>query len=699
MKIYPSDSVRNLAVAGHGGCGKTTLLAAALFTAGATPRQGRVEEGTTVTDFDEESIARRVSTASALACAEWQGRKLNFVDTPGANFLFHEVELALPAIEAILLIVDGAAGVEVQTEKIRTLAQRENLPVIVVISRMDRERADAERSLESLRAAFGRTLCPVQLPMGQAAGFTGVVDLVNLRALTAPANGAGNSSEGDIPAALAAPAAAAHEALVELVAEGNDALLEEFFEKGAIGKEHLESGLKAAIAERRLTPVLFSAGLHTQGSDALLNFLAAYAPSPLARAPRPARATSGEAVTRNVADDQPLALYVFKTMVDPFAGRVSFFKVAAGLLHNDDAVANFTRSGQEKISHLSVMQGKQAIAVAQLHAGDLGAAAKLRDVLTGDTLGDKSAPLQYASVALPEAAISFALSTHSRGDEDKLGAALHKMLEEDLGLHFYRDPQTNEFLLAGASQQHVEIALARLKHRYHVEAALQAPKVPYRETIRGKADVQGRYKKQTGGHGQYGDCKIKMEPLARGAGFEFVNDIFGGAIPRNFIPAVEKGIVESAQRGFLARYPVVDFKVILYDGSYHDVDSSELAFKVAGSMAFKKAMEQAKPALLEPIMEVEIQAPQEFAGDLMGDLNSRRGRIEGMETRGATQLIRAQVPMAEMLSYQSDLTSKTQGRGSFHMSFARYDLVPPAQAEKIIAQAKAAHGDVVSEEE
>jgi elongation factor G len=700
VKVYDTASVRNVAVAGHGGSGKTTLVSAALFTAGAVPRRGRVEEGNTVTDFDEEEIHRRITITSALAFAEWNKSKINFIDTPGYNILIHEAEMALSATESVLIVVDAVAGVEVQTEKVWSFAARHKRPVIFVVNRMDRERADAERALESLKSAFGRGICAAQAPIGSESSFSGVVDLVGMKAYSPEPGGSGRSRESDIPAAVADAAKSGHEALVELVAEGDDALLEEFFEKGTIPVEHLGGGLRSGIRNRRIFPVLFASAGDNIGVDALLSFLADFAPNPaeLGVTEGFSQPQAGDPVRRPVADDQPLSLFCFKTMADPFAGRVSYLQVRTGCVKTDATVTNFTRGSQERLAHLSVMQGKQAIPVTELHAGDIGAVAKLRDTLSGDTLGDKSAPTFYRPIPPPEPAIQFAIEAKSRGDEDKLGAALHKMLEEDLALQFLRDPQTKEFLLAGTGQQHVEIAVARLRRRYHVDVNLKAPKVPYRETIRGKADVQGRYKKQTGGHGQYGDCKIRMEPLPRGSGFQFVNEIFGGAIPKNYIPAVEKGIIESAGRGYLAGFPVVDFRVVLYDGSYHDVDSSELAFKVAGSLAFKKAMEQARPVLLEPIMEVEVQAPQEFAGDLIGDLNGRRGRIEGLDVKGDSQIIRAQVPMSEMLAYQSDLTSKTQGRGSFHMNFSHYDVVPAQQADKIVANSKLERGAAPEEE-
>ena len=407
----------------------------------------------------------------------------------------------------------------------------------------------------------------------------------------------------------------------------------------------------------------------------------------------------GSRAVRKGTDTEPASVYVFKTVSDAFAGRISYFKVFSGVLKNDATLQNFSRNTAEKFAHISIMQGKTAIPIQELHAGDIGAVAKLRETLTGDTLGDKNAPIQYPHVQLPEPAITFAIEPKSRADEDKLGAGMHKLMEEDAMLRFFRDPQTKEFLIAGTGQQHIEVVVSKMKKRYHAEVVLKAPKVPYRETIRGKADVQGRHKKQTGGHGQYGDCKIKMEPLPRGAEFEFVNDIFGGAIPKNFIPAVEKGIKDAASRGYLAGFPVVNFRVILYDGSYHDVDSNDLSFQMAGRIAFKKAMEVAKPTLLEPIMHVEITVPDEFAGTIMGDLNSRRGRIQGMDNKGGNTIVKAEVPMAEMLTYGVDLTAMTQGRGSFSMEMHHYDVVPQQQQEKIIEKAKAERGEVKEEDE
>jgi elongation factor G len=703
VKVYDSANIRNLAVGGHAHSGKTSLVAAMLYTAGSTDRLGFVDDGSALTDYDDEEVARQMSITTGLAFAEWNKCKVNLLDTPGFNLFIHEAKAALmnPA-EAACIVVDGVSGAQVITERVWNYAEEFAVPRFFVCSRMDRDRADFERVMESLSNAFGRGVVPLQLPLGKEKDFKGVVDLVKMKAYTYEVGGSGKGKESDIPGDMAEAAKAAHEKLVEMVAENDDALMEEFFEKGTIGDEHLMGGLRQAVRERRIFPVLFASGLNNFGADRVLDFCADFLPSPTERPPVKAAAspgTNGEPPTRKVADSEPLSLFVFKTVSDPFAGRISYLKVFSGVVKTDSTVQNYTRGTTEKLAHLSIMQGKNAVPVNELHAGDIGAVAKLKETLTGDTLGEKAAAIQYPGVKLPEPAITFAIEPKTRADEDKLSNGIHKLMEEDPMLRFFRDPQTKEFLIAGTGQQHIEVVVSKLKKRYNTEVNLKAPKVPYRETIRAKADAHGRHKKQTGGHGQFGDCKIKMEPLPRGGNFEFVNEIFGGAIPKNFIPAVEKGIVEAAGRGYLAGYPVVDFRVILYDGSYHDVDSNELSFKVAGRLAFKKAMEQARPTLLEPIMAVEVTVPDEFAGTIMGDLNSRRGRIQGMDNRGGQTIIKAEVPMAEMLTYGVDLTSMTQGRGTFHMEMAHYDIVPAQQQEKIIAQARAERGEAVEVEE
>ena len=701
MKVYEGANIRNVVLIGHGHAGKTSLISAMLYTAGASQRLGRVDDGSATTDYDEEEVARKMSISTGLAYAEWGKTKINFLDTPGFNMFVHEAKLAMPAVESALVVVDGVAGVEVVTERVWGYCDEISLPRMIVVSRMDRERADATRVMDSLTKAFGRLVMPLQMPIGSEKNLTGIIDLVRMKAYTYELGGSGKGKEGEIPANLKDAAQEQHEKLVELVAEGKDALMEEFFEKGTIPEEDLVPALHEAIREDRIFPVLFTSGLGNVGVDELMDFIVDYTPAPTERAPLQGEVTTGngEPPTRKVDDSAPLSLYVFKTVSDAFAGRISYFKVCSGILKNDATVQNFTRSSPEKLAHISIMQGKTAVPVTELRAGDIGAVAKLKDTLTGDTLGDKAAPIQYPKVKLPEPAITFAIEPKTRADEDKLGVGVHKLMEEDAMVRFFRDAQTKEFLIAGTGQQHIEVLVSKMRKRYHTEVILKAPKVPYRETIRGKADVQGRHKKQTGGHGQYGDCKIKMEPLPRGGEFEFVNDIFGGAIPRNFIPAVEKGIKDAAARGYLAGFPVVDFRVVLYDGSYHDVDSNDLSFQMAGRIAFKKAMEQAKPTLLEPVMSVEITVPDEFAGSIMGDLNSRRGRIQGMDNKGGNTVVKAEVPMSEMLTYGADLTSMTQGRGSFNMEMHHYDVVPGQLQEKIIAKAKEGRGEVVEEEE
>ena len=699
MKTYQGSEIRNVAVVGHAHSGKTTLIAALLHAAKMTPTQGRVEDGTAVTAYDEEEVARGATMQNAVAFVEWQGVKINLIDTPGFHMFTHEARAALLPVEAAIVLVNAQHGIEPVTERVWRYADEAGIPRIVVINQMDHPKAGGGGGLsalvDDLVDRWGRNCVPVQLPISDAQGFHGVVDLVTMEAFYYTPGGDGRGKvTGEIPASVAADAKARHEALVELVAEGKDELMEEYFEKGTIAEEHLIAALHEAIREDRIFPVLFSSGLANMALDHLLDFIKTYAPSPVERAPMAIRTPSIEteaeasAPTRKIADSEPLALMVFKTMSDPFSGRISFFKVISGVVKNDATVENYTRRGQERLSHLSVMQGRKAADVPELHAGDIGAVAKLRETLTGDTLGQKGAEIQIDLHPLPEPAMTYAIEPKSRADEDKLAPAIHKLMEEDLLISFFRDPQTNEFLIAGAGQPHIEAIVSRLKKRYHAEVTLKAPKVPYRETIRATVEAPGRHKKQTGGHGQFGDCKIRMEPMPRGAGFEFASEVFGGAIPRNFIPAIEKGIVESAARGYLAGYPVVDFRAVVYDGSYHDVDSNEMSFKMAGRLAFRKAMETAKPCLLEPIMKVEIESPDEFAGTLMGDLSSRRGRVQGTDSKGRTTIINAQVPMSEMLTYGTLLTSMTQGKGSYRMEMDHYDIVPQLVADKILANAK-----------
>ncbi len=707
MKVYTGENVRTVGLAGHGDTGKTSLVTAFLYSAGLTDRLGRVDDGQSVTDFDEEETSRKVSIWSALAHAEWSSPagkdevKINFIDTPGYNLFINDTKAALVAADSSLILVDAVSGPEVVTEKVWDYAVEYELPRVFVLNKMDRDNANFERTIGALQERFGRAIVPVALPLGEEKNFRGLIDLVGMKAWSYDSDGNGKAKVGDIPAELAEAAKTAHEALVEMVAEGDDALMEEFFEKGTLPEEDLRKGLREAIRAKKMYPALPASGLHNIGSDYLLNFIVDYLPNVLERGEVTGTKEpggKGDSIKRKVSDAEPLSVFVWKTIADPYAGRITYFKVMSGVLKNDATITNLTRGTSERFQHISVAQGKTHTQVAELHAGDIGVVGKLKETLTGDTLGDKAAPIHYTAVKLPEPLISFAVEPKTRQDEEKMSTAMHKILEEDPSLRYGRDEQTREFLLSGSGQQHIEVVVSKLKKRYGVEVTLKAPKVPYRETIRAKCEAEGRHKKQTGGRGQFGVARIKMEPLPRGAGFEFVDDVFGGAIPRNFIPSVEKGIVASAARGYLAGFPVVDFRVILYDGQYHDVDSSDIAFKIAGSLAFKKAMEQAKPTLIEPIMNVEVYAPQEFSGDLMGDISGRRGRIQGMETRGSMTVVKAQVPMAEMLEFANTLTSLTQGRGSYHMEFSHYDYVPHELEQKIIALHKTGKEEVVEEE-
>ncbi len=706
MKTYLGQDIRNVAVVGHSHSGKTTLIAALLHSAKMTATRGRVEDGSAVTAYDEEEVARRTTMANAAAFAEWSGVKINFVDTPGFHMFLYETRAAMLPVEAALVVVNAQTGVEAVTDRVWKYAAEVNLPRVIVINQVDHPKADTrlgrQHMIELMQEKWGRQVVPVQLPIVDQQGFHGVVDLVTMKAFFYQPDGDGHGEVGKIPDAVMPDAKAAHEALVEIVAEGKDELMEEFFREGTIPEAHLITALHEAIRDDRIFPVLYASGLRNVGTDHLLDFLKVYAPAASEREPIAARGKiealangnanheggEDEIVMRQVDDAAPLALFVYKTMTDPFTGRVTFFKVISGKMKADSALQNYTRAESESISHLYIMQGRKPVEVQELHAGDLGAALKLHVTLTGDTLGDKAHELFLDQVSMPEPAMTYAIEPKSRGDEDKLAPALHKLMEDDPMVKFYRDPQTNEFLVSGAGQPHIEAIVSKLSRRYHTHVILHAPKVPYLETVRGRAEAQGKHKKQSGGHGQFGDCKLRIEPQTRGSGVGFANEIFGGAIPRQYVPAVEKGVRESAARGFLAGYPVVDIKVTVIDGSYHDVDSSEMSFKMAARIGFRKCMEQAKPALLEPVMKLEIEAPDEFAGALMGDLSGRRGRVQGMDSAGAGTTIRAEVPMAEILTYGTALTSMTQGRGSFRMEMSHYDLVPQAIAEKILAAAK-----------
>jgi elongation factor G len=691
MKVYPTNSIRNLAVIGHGDSGKTQFISSLLYLAGATPRWGKVEEGTTVTDYEEDSIARKVTLNTALAHLEWQEHKVNFIDTPGYVAFIAHARPALRVADCALVVVDGVHGVEVQTEKTWAYANEFMVPRMMVINKLDKERADFGAALDSARHTFSRAIVPFTLPIGQEKNFRGVVDIVHMKAYEFDEQG--KAKEIDIPSTGRDVVDKERERLIEVIAESDDALMEKYFSEGTLPEEDIIPNISKAIAASRLCPVFAASSATLAGLSTLLDGIIQYAPAPDTHEAEHGKTVSdgdgGEPLTRKYDAGEPFSAYVFRTIADPFAGRINVMKVISGHVKADANVVNTSRGAQERLGALHSMQGKQIDKVEEANAGDIIACVKLKETQTGDTVADKSAPIVYNRVEYPEAAIAFAIEPKSRQDEEKISVALHKILEEDPALHFTRDAQTKEFILSGSGQLHVETVVEKLRKRYSVEVTLHPPKVPYKETITQRAEVQGRHKKQTGGRGQFGDCKVIFEPLPRGEGFKFEDKIFGGAVPQQFRPAIEKGIIEAAQGGAIAGYPLVDFKATLIDGSYHTVDSDEHSFRAAGRKAFRNAVEKIKPTLLEPVMDVEVVAPQDYSGEIMGDLNSRRGRVQGMEMRGKNQVIKAQVPMSEMLNYQSTLNSITAARGSYHMEFSHYDPVPGQIAQKIVEQARA----------
>jgi elongation factor G len=687
MQVDTPAKLRNIALVGHNDTGKTTLASALLFSAGATNRLGRTEEKSAVTDFDPEEQERGISIGLGVAHLAWRGHKVNLFDCPGYGIFFSETKSGLRIADAALLCVSAVSGVEVNTEKVWEYAAEIELPVIFHLNKMDRERADLDRTLAALQRAFGRQVLPVQLPIGAEKEFAGLVDLVSGKAILFDRGGNGRGKDAPVPADLEPAVAEARTRLVEAVAESDEALLEKFFEEGTLSADDLRAGLRGAILGRKLFPVTLGSSGQLVGSSALLDFLVDFAPSP-ADHPFPAHRLDGTAVSLTADPGSPFAAVVFKTLNDPFTGRLTLMRVLSGSLGNDAQVWNVRTEEAEKAHGILEVQGKQGTAAPKILAGDVGGVPKLRVSQTGDTLTAKDHPLRADWIQTAEPAMSFAIEPKSKGDEEKIGDALGRLIEEDPSLRAGRDPQTHEFLLSGSAQLHVEITLSRMKRRSNVEVILHPPKVPYRETILRAADGHGRHKKQTGGRGQFADCRIKIEPLPRGGDFEFLDEIFGGAIPQNFRPAVEKGIQEARIRGYLAGFPMVDFRVRLLDGQYHDVDSSELAFKIAGSLAYKDAMAKASPTLLEPVMKVEIHTSDEFMGDIMSDLSHRRGRPQGMDSKNGAQIINALVPMAEMLNYAPALRAMTQGRSSFHMEFSHYEEVPRLEQEKIVAKAR-----------
>jgi elongation factor G len=689
MKKYPSEAIRNVALISHGGAGKTSLTEAMLYTAGAINRLGKIDAGNTTTDYDPDEIKKQVTINVGLAPLEWDGIKINLLDTPGYFDFIGDVLGALRVADCAIVTVCAVSGVEVGTEKVWSYANDFGLPRVVFMNKVDRENADYDKTLAQLQKHFGHSVVPLQLPIGRETAFKGVVDLLEQKALIFGEDGL-KPQEGEIPEELRGQAEALREKLVEAAAEADDELLMKYLEGEPLEQDEIRRGLRQGVLDRKITPLLCGAAGKNYGIQPLLNLIKHYLPSPLDRGEVEGNVPESDAkTTRKLSPDDPFAALVYKTMADPYVGRINYFRVYAGKARPDSQVFNANKGKAERFGQVFSMRGKNQIPMEEVTAGDIAAVAKLQQTATGDTLCDRSHAIIFPPLDFPEPVISFAVEPKTKGDEDKVSSGLSRFLEEDPTFRLERRVDTRQTVISGLGELHLEIIVSRLAQKFGVEVDLSTPKVPYKETIRGQSKVEGKHKKQTGGRGQYGHVFLELEPLEPGAGFVFEDKIFGGAVPKQYVPAVEKGIREALDEGILAGYPVVDIRTKLVDGSYHNVDSSEMAFKIASGMAFRKGMEHAQPVLLEPIMNVEVTVPEAFMGDIMGDMNSRRGKIQGMEPSDGLQKIRSQAPMAEMFKYSIDLRSMTQGRGFFTMAFSHYEEVPFQVAEKVIAAAKA----------
>jgi elongation factor G len=682
-----AQRIRNAAIVGHRGSGKTSLNEAILFEAGVINRLGSVADGSTVSDSEPDEVERELSISASLASFEYHDRKINLIDTPGEPSFIADTLGALRICESALFVINGVMGVEVSTDRLWQRANQLGLARLLFVNMLDRERADFFRALESLKEAFGPHVVATEIPIGQEHEVRGIIDLIDMKAYEYDGVNRGNSTEIEIPTELGEQANTHREKLMDEVAENSDELMERYLEGEEISHDETVEALKDGVTEGRIFPVICGVATKNLGTDRVLEALVDDLPSPARVGAVIAQDKEGNDVELEPEEEGDPVAYVFKTLADPFAGRINLFRVYSGVLKSDSQVTNVRANTKERIGQLLEPHGKEMGQASEFGPGDIGAVAKLKETHSGDVLSGKGADIAFPPTELPAPVMAFAIEPKSKGDEEKVSTALRRLQEEDPTLDFHRDPQTGEQIIAGLSQVHVEVIVDRMKRRFGAEVNLKPPRVPYQETIKGGAKAQGRYKKQTGGRGQFGDCHIELEPLAQGGGFEFVNRIKGGVIPSGFIPAVEKGIREAMQEGVVAGYPLRDVKVTLYDGSYHSVDSSEMAFKIAGSMAFKKAAEQAQPALLEPIMQVQVVVPEDAVGDVIGDLNGRRGRPLGMEPKGTMTEIKAEVPMAEMLQYAPDLRSITGGRGEYSMDFVRYEEVPQHLAQKVISSA------------
>jgi elongation factor G len=691
-KDAQADMIRNIAVVSAAGAGKTSLVEALLYAAGVIPAMGSVGNGSTVSDFEPEEIHRKVSVSTAVAHFPWKGTTFNLLDTPGALSFLGEGKLALHAVDGVLIVLGAASGVRTELEKIWGTIADIGLPCLLFVNELDKERTAIEPALKACEEALEIRTVPVTIPIGSEGRLEGVVQLVEGAAYRSVA-GSAKVLRGDISADAAGSAEEARKKLVESAAETDDQLVEKYLAQGDLTEAEIMQGLRAGTCARKFIPVLCGSAVRNVGTAPLLDAMAAYLPSPVEAAGfRPVKGTdphTGEEVVRTPTATDPFSAYVFKTLIDPFAGHLTYLRVMSGTLHADAPFLNATRLVKEKGGHLFTILGKKYTPVQQICAGEIAAIAKLKDTQTGDTVCDEKHPILFARVPLPKPVFSFALEPKAKADIEKVSVGLHKLVEEDPMLEFTRNPETKEMVLGGMGQLHVDVTFEKLRRKYGVEVDIHVPKVPYKETIRKMAQAQGKYKKQTGGHGQYGDCWLQVDPLPRGGGFEFASKVVGGAIPRNFIPAIEKGVVEAMQEGGLAGFPVVDVRVTVYDGSYHVVDSSEMSFKIAASMGFKKAMEQALPVLLEPIMSVEVVTPDNAVGAVIGDLNARRGRIIGVTAKGHAEMIHAAVPLAELLTYAPMLNSITGGRATYGMEFSTYEEVPKELAARVIEGHKA----------
>jgi len=687
------QQIRNVGIIAHGGAGKTTLAEALLFDAKATDRMGKVDDGSSNFDYDPEEIRRKITISTSFHHYVWDKVEVTLADTPGYINFEADTRSCLKVLDGAILVVNAVSGVEVQTEKMWSLARAADVPVIAFVSKMDRERADPAKAVEEITDILKVPAVPVQLPIGKEAEFRGVIDLFRMKAMMYKGD-TGEFTLQEIPADLAAEASSAREKLVESCAESDDALIEKFLEGTALTDEEIRDGFRAGVRAMRFLPVLYGSALRNIAVQPVLDLVNFALPDPSYRGEvegtNPKKKVAGK---RPISANAPFSAQVFKTMADPYAGKLSIFKIFSGTLTPDMSPLNSSKDAVERIGQILRLEGKKQKAVGSASAGEIVAVAKFKETTTGDTLCDPKAPIVFERPAPLEAVISFAVRPKTRNDEDKLGSSLARMIEEDPTLRFRKDPQTNEFILAGMGETHVEVAVEKLKRVYGVEVELRTQKIAYFETLKGKSEAQGKHRKQTGGRGQYGDCWIRLEPQPRGKGFEYVDGIVGGSIPRQYIPAVEKGIVERMSKGVIAGYPMVDVKATVFDGSFHNVDSSEMAFKIAGSLAFRKAALAARPVLLEPIAEMEVVIPEENVGDIIGDLNGRRGRVLGVDALGKSQVVRCQVPLAEVLRYSSDLRSITSGRGQFTMKVSHYEEIPAAIAEKVISESKKEMGE------